>query len=49
MSAQIASAVGPSGPNSEYLQRLAEALDELGVHDEEVVSLHAALAAVARA
>ncbi len=49
MAAQIATATGPSGPNSEYLQRLADVLEELGVHDEEVIDLRAALAAVARA
>lgn len=43
MAAQIALAVGPSGANSEYLHRLADVLDHLGVHDEEVVSLRAAL------
>ena len=43
MAAQIARAVGPSGANLEYLERLAAVLDELGVHDEEVVELQAAL------
>lgn len=33
---QIAAARGPSGPNSEYLLRLAHALRELGKHDEHV-------------
>ncbi|GBG62055.1 hypothetical protein CBR_g28532 [Chara braunii] len=36
---QIATAVGPSGPNYEYLFRLEEALQEIGVVDEEVVVL----------
>ncbi|MGH8855244.1 MAG: gamma-glutamylcyclotransferase [Telluria sp.] len=33
---QIATARGPSGPNSEYLLELARALRELGRHDEHV-------------
>lgn len=33
---QIATARGPSGPNSEYLLELARALRELGKHDEHV-------------
>ena len=33
---QIATARGPSGPNSEYLLELAKALRELGKHDEHV-------------
>ncbi|MGR8921300.1 MAG: gamma-glutamylcyclotransferase [Gammaproteobacteria bacterium] len=45
MVAQIAAASGPSGPNREYLHRLAETLAELDVHDEEVHGLHAALLA----
>lgn len=45
MAAQIASAHGPSGPNLEYLMRLAESLDALDVHDDEVHALRAALAA----
>ncbi|MCK0538115.1 gamma-glutamylcyclotransferase [Alcanivorax quisquiliarum] len=35
----IASAAGPSGPNSEYLLRLAEALRELGAEDEHVFAI----------
>ena len=42
---QIAHAVGPSGSNREYLLRLAEHLHALGVHDDEVHGLHAALTA----
>lgn len=45
MAAQIALAAGPSGPNLEYLLRLADSLDALEVHDEEVHGLRAALAA----
>ncbi|WP_151704103.1 gamma-glutamylcyclotransferase [Nitrincola alkalilacustris] len=36
---QIASATGPSGPNSEYLLSLAEALRELADHDEHVFGI----------
>jgi cation transport regulator ChaC len=36
---QIANAQGPSGPNAEYLQRLAESLRELGAHDDHVFTL----------
>lgn len=35
---------GKSGPNIEYVRRLAIALRELGVHDPEVIALEAALA-----
>ena len=35
----IASAAGPSGPNSEYLLRLAEALREMGAQDEHVFEI----------
>ena len=41
--AQIATATGPSGSNVEYLLRLAKALDELEVYDEEVHGLRQAL------
>lgn len=44
MAAQIARAHGPSGANRDYLLRLAETLDGLGVEDEEVLALRAALA-----
>jgi cation transport protein ChaC len=43
MAAQIADAQGPSGPNREYVLRLAATLDELGIHDEEVHALSSAL------
>ena len=42
---QIAHAHGPSGSNREYLQRLAEHLATLGIHDEEVHGLNDALLA----
>ena len=43
MVAQIRDSHGPSGPNTEYVLRLAEALRELGAHDHPVVELEAAL------
>ena len=43
MIAQIATAIGPSGPNVEYLMRLAETLDGMDVYDEEVHGLRVAL------
>lgn len=36
---QVLASRGPSGPNAEYLLRLAEALRELGAHDDHVFSL----------
>jgi len=42
---QIAHARGPSGSNREYLARLAEYLQSLDIHDEEVHGLHSALLA----
>ncbi len=45
MARQIAGAHGPSGPNREYLLRLAETLRELDVHDEEVHGLRDVLLA----
>ena len=39
----IASAAGPSGPNAEYLLRLAEALRDMGHHDEHVHAIEALL------
>jgi glutathione-specific gamma-glutamylcyclotransferase len=45
MLAQIESAVGPSGPNVEYVLRLAEALADLGVPDPHVDEVAAALRA----
>lgn len=41
----IAGAAGPSGPNSEYLLRLAEALRELGAEDEHVFEIERHLVA----
>ncbi|MCZ6895267.1 MAG: gamma-glutamylcyclotransferase [Gammaproteobacteria bacterium] len=43
MIAQIANAIGPSGPNVEYLTRLADTLDGMDVYDEEVHGLREAL------
>lgn len=42
---QIAKASGPSGPNSEYLLKLAESLRALGDHDEHVFQLEELLRA----
>lgn len=39
----IASAAGPSGPNTEYLLRLAAALRDMGHHDEHVHAIEALL------
>jgi cation transport regulator ChaC len=39
IAAQIAAARGPSGPNSEYLLELAEALRELGKMDQHVFEI----------
>lgn len=39
ISKQIATSVGPSGKNSEYLLRLAEALREHGIVDQHVFDL----------
>lgn len=39
MASQIARAVGPSGPNYEYLFRLEEALLEIGNCDKEIIEL----------
>ena len=46
---QIATARGPSGPNSEYLLELARALRELGKHDEHVHAIEAHLRALLEA
>ena len=43
---QIAGASGPSGPNSEYLLRLAQALRELGKPDAHVFEIERHLAAL---
>jgi cation transport regulator ChaC len=39
----IATAIGPSGPNSDYLLQLAAALRELAAEDEHVFTLERAL------
>jgi hypothetical protein len=41
VAAQIAAAVGPSGPNREYLFNLAEAMRGIGVEDEHLYELEA--------
>jgi cation transport regulator ChaC len=41
----VSRARGPSGPNDEYVHRLAEALRELGAHDAHVTELDALLVA----
>ncbi|WP_027867657.1 gamma-glutamylcyclotransferase [Massilia alkalitolerans] len=46
---QIATARGPSGPNSEYLLELARALRELGKHDEHVHAIERHLEEFTRA
>lgn len=46
---QIATARGPSGPNSEYLLELARALRELGKHDEHVHAIEGYLEEFTRA
>ena len=43
MIAQIRAAVGPSGPNVEYVLRLADALRSLGIEDPHVDALARAL------
>ncbi|MCA9553939.1 MAG: gamma-glutamylcyclotransferase [Myxococcales bacterium] len=43
IAAQIAGAVGPSGPNVDYLVNLAEGLRGWGAQDEHVFALEAAL------
>ena len=45
MTSQIRAAVGASGPNHVYIERLASALAALGVADNHVVELNAALTA----
>ena len=39
LSAQIASSTGPSGPNSQYLFMLCEAMREYGLHDDDLFEL----------
>ena len=48
MSRQIHSSVGPSGPNKEYLLRLAEAMKELAPHarDDHLYDLERAVRAL---
>ena len=41
---QIARAVGPSGPNKDYLIKLAHALKEMGKHDAHVFAIERYLA-----
>lgn len=41
---QVRAACGSSGPNVEYVRRLADALRELGAHDPHVFALDARLA-----
>ncbi|WP_339880203.1 gamma-glutamylcyclotransferase [Pseudidiomarina gelatinasegens] len=43
IAAHIAASAGPSGPNDEYLLKLADALRELGEHDEHVFAIEHAL------
>ena len=46
IAAQVADAHGPSGPNPEYVLRLAEALRALGAEDDHVFEVEAALQAL---
>ena len=39
IAAQVVDSTGPSGPNYEYVLRLAEALRELGAHDPHVFEI----------
>jgi cation transport protein ChaC len=45
IAAEIATRSGPSGPNREYVVRLAEALRSLGAHDSHVFAIERALRA----
>ncbi|TFW13895.1 gamma-glutamylcyclotransferase [Duganella callida] len=47
IAAHIARSVGPSGPNSDYLNHLATALRALGRHDQHVFDIERHLAALA--
>ena len=49
IAAQVLSASGPSGPNLEYVRRLADALRRLGAADEHVFALDRLLAGAAAA
>ena len=44
IAAQVRGATGPSGPNREYVERLATALAGIGIDDEHVRDLAAAVA-----
>jgi len=46
MARQISESRGPSGPNVEYVVRLAEALREMGAEDDHVFALEARLQAL---
>lgn len=46
IAAQIASAVGPSGPNYAYVYKLADAMRAMGVRDEELEALEARVMAL---
>ncbi|PTB84442.1 gamma-glutamylcyclotransferase, partial [Pseudidiomarina aestuarii] len=46
IAAHIARSEGPSGPNSEYLLKLAEALRELEAHDAHVFAIESELRAL---
>lgn len=46
VAAQIAAAVGPSGPNREYLFNLAEAMRGIGVEDAHLYELEAMVRAI---
>lgn len=45
IASQVRASQGPSGPNLEYVLRLAEALRAMGVEDEHVFALEALLSA----
>ena len=47
IAAQVARAQGPSGPNAEYVLRLAASLRELGAEDEHVFALESLVRASA--
>jgi cation transport regulator ChaC len=48
LASQVARAHGPSGPNAEYVLRLAQALEEMGVDDAHVFELAAHVRALTR-
>ena len=48
IAAQVLRSAGPSGPNPEYVLRLAQALAALGAHDPEVSALAECLDALLR-